>query len=208
MKTRSRIALGLTLALGSISFGTASQAEDKGSSSDQAKMMAKMVELGQPGPNHKLLADLVGTWESKATFQMAPGAPPTVSIGTAVRKPAMDGRYFITDTTAKMDMPGPDGKMQSMDYQGMEIEGYDNVKGKFFATWIDSMGTSLLLSEGTYDPASKTFTYHLDEEMAPGKHTKVRETLKVLDKDHYVFDWYEDHGGKEAKTMEVTYARK
>ena len=128
-------------------------AADKAGRSDPAAEMAKMAALGQPGKNHQLLAQLVGSWDSKVTFWMAPGAPPVVSAGTAVRKPVMDGRYFIMDTNAKMQMPGPDGKMTSMDYQGTEIDGYDNAKGKFFSTWIDSMGTGLLISEGSYDSA-------------------------------------------------------
>ena len=207
MKICHRFVTGLTLTLSATLLLNSVLADDKGDSPDQAAMMAKMVELGKPSANHKLLADMDGTWDCKVTFWMAPGGPPSVSVGTAVRKPIMDGRYFVMDTTAKMDMPGADGQMHPVDYKGMEIDGYDNMKGKFFSTWIDSMGTSLLLSEGSYDPASKTFTYHLEEEMAPGMTTKVRETLKVIDNDHHVFEWYEDHGGKEVKTMEITYTR-
>ena len=123
------------------------------------------------------------------------------------RKSIMDGRYFVMDTAAKMQMPGPDGQMHPLDYKGMQIDGYDNMKGKFFSAWIDNGGTGLLTSEGSYDPASKTFTYHAEEEMEPGKKTKVRGEVKVIDKDHYVFEWYEDQGGKERKAMEITYTR-
>ena len=182
-------------------------AEDKGASPDPAEAMAKMAELGQPGANHKLLADLVGSWDCKMTFWLEPGAPPSVSSGTAVRKSIMDGRYFVMDTAVKMQMPGPDGQMHPVDYKGMELDGYDNGKGEFFSTWVDNMGTGMLMAEGSYDPASKTFTYHTEEEMVPGKKTKMRGAVKVVDKDHYIFEWYEDRGGKEAKTMEITYTR-
>jgi len=197
----------LTLTLSGILPATSTWAEDKGAAPGEAKMMAKMAELGQPSANHKLLAELVGSWDLKVTLWMAPGAPPSVSSGTAVRKSILGGRYFVMDTTSKMQMPGPDGQMHPVDYQGMEIDGYDNMKGKFFSTWMDSMGTSLLLSEGSYDPASKTFTYGAEEEMMPGKKTKVRGTVKVIDRDHHIFDWYEERGGKEEKMMEITYTR-
>jgi hypothetical protein len=157
--------------------------------------------------NHQLLADLNGTWDCKVTFWMEPGGPPNVSTGTSVRKPVMDGHYFVMDTVAKMQMPGPDGKMQLLDYKGMETDGYDDMKGKFFSTWIDSMSTGLLVAEGSYDPASKTFTYHMEEEMAPGKTMKIRETLQVIDKDHNVMEWYEDRADKEVKMMEINYTR-
>ena len=207
MRICHRFVIALTFALSGTLLVTSAWAEDKGAPPDQAEMMAKMVALGQPSENHKLLADLVGSWDCKITFWMEPGAPPSVSLGTAVRKSIMDGRYFVLDTAAKMEMPGPDGQMHPVDFKGMELDGYDNVKGKFFSTWVDNTGTSLLMAEGSYDPASKTFTYHLEEEMAPGVKTKVRETLRVIDKDHHVFEWHEDRGGKEEKTMEVTYTR-
>lgn len=186
---------------------TTTAAASGAAQSNEAEMMAKMMELGKPGENHKLLADLAGNWTYKVKFWMVPGGPVHESGGTATRKPIMDGRFFVVDVSGKMQMPGPDGKMKESDFKGHSLEGYDNVKGKFVSGWIDNMGTGLLMSEGTYDPATKTFTYIADTEMMPGMKMKVRETVKVVDKDHHVFEWYEDHGGKEEKTMEINYTR-
>jgi len=41
----------------------------------------------------------------------------------------------------------------------MPSTGYDNIKEKIHCSWIDNMGTGIQFSEGTYDPATKTFTY-------------------------------------------------
>lgn len=173
-----------------------------------AAMMKQMMELATPGENHKLLASLVGTWSYNVTMWMAPGAPPSKSTGTGVRKAIMGGRYFTFEVTGKMKMPGADGKMKDMEFKGMALEGYDNAKKKFVATWCDNMGTGIALSEGSYDAATKTFTYTGDYEMMPGMKTKFREVIKVVDADHHNFEHYEDRGGQEAKTMEITYARK
>lgn len=176
---------------------------------DMEKMMAQMMELSKPGENHKLLADMAGTWDFTVKMWMDPSsAKPDESKGTATRKEMFGGRFFIMDVTGKMDMPGPDGKKKSMDFKGMSIEGYDNIKKKFVSSWIDNMGTMIMASEGTYDPATKSFTYNAECEMMPGMHTKIREVIKVVDKDHHTFEWYEDRGGKEAKTMEIAYTRK
>ncbi len=137
-----------------------------------------------------------------------PNAKPQESKGTAVRKSIMDGRYFVMDVTGKMEMPGPDGKKKETQFKGMGIEGYDNVKQKFVGSWIDNMGTGIELSEGTYDPATKTFTYSAEIEPVPGMKSKVREVMKIVDKDHMTFEWYEDQGGQERKTMEIAYTRK
>jgi hypothetical protein len=97
--------------------------------------------------------------------------------------------------------------MQGFDFKGMALDGYDNAKKKFVADWIDNMGTSIAAFEGTYDAGTKTFTYHGEEESTPGTKTKVRETMQILDPDHHVLEWYEEHGGKEVKMMEISYTR-
>jgi len=120
----------------------------------------------------------------------------------------MGGRYVITDHTGKMQMPGPEGKTMDAEFKGMAVEGYDNTKKKFVSSWIDNMGTGILLLEGSYDPGVKTFTYNAEYEMMPGIKTKMRQTIKVVDKDHRLSEFYENRGGKEVKTMEISYSRK
>ena len=176
--------------------------------SGEAEMMAKMMELAKPGEPHRLLAQMVGTWGYKVKFAAAPGAElAEAGKGTAVRTAIMGGRYFTLNVTGKMLMPGADGKIEDTEFKGMSIEGYDNVKQKFVCTWIDNMGTSIILSEGSYDPASKSFTYNFEMEEMPGMKTKARQVVKLLDADHTEMDWYEIHGEQESKTMEIDYAR-
>jgi hypothetical protein len=176
---------------------------------DDAEMMAKMMELSKLNENHKLLASLNGTWNCNVKMWMDgdTSKKPDVSKSTAVRKSIMDGRYVIMEVTGKMEMPGPDGKKKEMTFKGYGTEGYDNVKKKFVGTWMDSMGTGIMVSEGDYDPATKTFTYTGEFEMMPGMKQKIREVVKITDKDHMDFEYYEERGGKEMKTMEIAYAR-
>jgi len=173
------------------------------------EMMKQMMELSKLNENHKLLASMDGNWNYTIKFWMNPdpNAPPQQSKGSATRKSTMGGRYSVMDVSGKMQMPGQDGKMKDMQFKGMGIEGYDNVKQKFVGSWIDNMGTGIQFSEGTYDPATKTFTYTSEIEMMPGMKTPVREVIKVTDKDHMTLEWYENHGGQEKKTMEINYTR-
>ena len=176
-------------------------------SADMQEMMKVMMEMGKVGENHKLLGELAGNWTYTAKMWMDPSGKPQESKGTATRKAIMEGRYYMADHTGKFKMPGPDGKMMDMNFKGMAIEGYDNVKKKFVSSWIDNMSTLIMNSEGTYDAATKTFTYNAECEMMPGKTTKIREVVKVVDKDHHVFEWYDNSHGPEAKTMEISYTR-
>lgn len=176
--------------------------------SNEAEMMKQMMELSKLNENHKLLASLVGTWSCNVQAMMAPGAPPSKSTSTSVTKSIMEGRYLVTDVTGTMKMPGADGKMKDIAFKGMGTDGYDNVKKKFISSWMDNMGTGIMLMEGDYDPASKTFTYTGEYEMVPGMKTKVRGVVKITDKDHHSFEFYEDRGGQETKTVQIDYTRK
>jgi Protein of unknown function (DUF1579) len=177
------------------------------SAADMQKMMQEMMEMQKLNENHKLLADMVGTWNYNIKFWMDPSAKPQESKGTAVRKAMFGGRFFVEDVSGKMQMPGPDGKPKDMDFKGMGIESYDNVKKKFVATWMDNMGTGIMVSEGTYDPATKTFTYTGEYEEMPGMKKKFREVIKLVDKDHHNFEMYEDRGTGESKSVEIHYTR-
>jgi hypothetical protein len=185
----------------------AKSADDK---PNDAQMMTMMMDLAKPGENHKVLEPLVGTWTYTTKLWLSPdtNTPPMEYSGKAVAKSIMGGRYIQTDNTSKMQMPGADGTMMDMDFHGMEIAGYDNAKKKFVSSWVDNMGTGIMLSEGTYDPATKTITYTSEEEPMPGMKMKVRELLKLTDGDHHTFELYEDHGdGKETKAMEIVCVR-
>ena len=174
------------------------------------KMMQEMVEMQKLNENHKLLSSLDGNWDYKIKFWMNPdpNAKPQESTGTATRKSIMGGRYCTMDVAGKMQMPGEDGKMKEVMFKGMGIEGYDNLKKKFVASWVDNMGTGIEFSEGTYDPATKTFTYTMEMEAMPGMKTQVREVVKVPDNKHMMLEWYENQGGQEKKTMEINYTKK
>jgi hypothetical protein len=179
------------------------------SAEDTQKMMSQMMDLAKLGDNHKLLGELAGTWNFVVKSWMSgdTSAKPEESKGTAVRKPIMDGRFYVLDVSGKMEMPGPDGKKKEMAFKGMGVEGYDNVKKKFYSSWVDNMGTGMMMSEGDYDPSTKTFTYNGEFEAIPGMKQKVREVIKINDKDHHLLEWYEDRNGTDTKTMEISYSR-
>jgi hypothetical protein len=189
---------------------TTSSASVTSAQPDQAEMMKQMMELSKLNENHKMLTDSVGTWSYTVKMWMDGDSSkkPEESKGTAVRKSIMEGRFVTMDVTGKMEMPGADGKKKEMTFKGMGLEGYDNVKKKFVGTWMDNMGTGIMTSEGDYDPATKSFTYTGEFEMMPGMKQKIREVVKMVDKDHMTFEWYEDHRGQEVKTMEINYTRK
>jgi hypothetical protein len=171
--------------------------------------MKMMMEMARLNDNHKLLSSLDGTWSFNTKLWMNgdPTSKPEESKGTAVRKSIMGGRYVVMDVNGKFKMPDETGKMKEYDFKGHALDAYDNAKQKFVSTWSDNMGTGIIMMEGSYDPATKTFTYNGEIQQAPGRKQQAREVIKLTDKDHMLLEWYENRGGTEAKTMEISYTR-
>jgi len=93
-------------------------------------------------------------------------------------------------------------------YQDMTMEGYDNKKMRFVRAMIDNhFDTGILIFEGTYDSASKTFTYIREIEEQSGMKTKERMIVRILDADHYTEEGFANHGGQEVRVTELKYTR-
>src|ERR1700736_4467082 len=162
------------------------------SAAPSAEEMKQMMELAKLNDNHKLLASTAGTWSYTVKMWMDPKGKPTESTGTATREAIMEGRYVRGEYHGKFKMPGADGKMTEMNFIGMSMDGYDNVKKKFVSGWVDNLGTGIMTMDGTYDAATKAFTYTGEYEVMPGMKEKVREVIKMTDATHMTMEYYED----------------
>lgn len=166
-----------------------------------AEEMAAWEKAMTPGEQHKKMAAREGTWDTTGKFWMAPDAPPTESKGVAKFKMVLGGRY---------EMQEYNGEMMGAPFQGIGIAGYDNVKKKHFSTWIDSMGTGMMVLEGTADEKGVVTIAGTMVDPATGKDCKVRMVTAEKDKDSIQFEMFVDDGkGKgEAKCMELNYTRR
>jgi uncharacterized protein DUF1579 len=153
--------------------------------------------LPQPGPEHEILKKDVGTWDATVEMLQPPGPP---SQGTETSTMGPGGLWLISDF--KSDMMG-------MPFTGHGVTGWDPAKKKYVGTWVDSMSTSISLSESTYDAASKTATGTLEAPGPDGKPVKLKAVTQYKDADTRVFTMYAPGpDGKEAAMMRITYKRK
>ncbi len=167
----------------------------------QKAEMEAFAKAGTPGPQHQALAGMAGTYDMKIKAWHAPGQPPAEDTGTATRSMTLGGRVLVEDVSASM-MGAP--------FNGHGMMGFDNVTGKYWSTWNDSMSTGLFVSEGTCDAAGKscTFTGTMND---PVKKTasKLRMTTKWTSPTVELFEMYgPGPDGKEMKMMEMTYTKK
>jgi hypothetical protein len=168
---------------------------------DSATMAKNWQAYMTPGDVHKMLAKWNGTWNSDITMWMQPGAPEQKNKGTMVNKMIMNGLYQQSSFS---------GNMMGMPFNGMSTTAYDIHRKEFVSTWIDNMGSGIMVLKGPWDEATKTM--NLKGRMTdPGTTAEVdvRETFKIIDdntQEMEMFVMMPD--GKEFKTMNIKYARK
>jgi hypothetical protein len=152
-----------------------------------------------------LLAKSVGTWQGKSNMWMGPdGGEPMVSDCTFTITPLLDGKFFKCEMKGEMPGMGP--------YNGMGLYGYDNVAGKFVATWIDSMGTGMMNGDGALSADGKTLTWTYNFNCPITKKASVmRETETTgADGNTKTFEMIgpDPKTGKEYKMMRIELTKK
>lgn len=203
MKRSLRITIAAILFF---STGCLVHAEDKAAvatsaiSTEQQKMMEAFQRMGEVRAEHTQLRYFAGDWNASTTLWMDPKAPPEKSGGKSHATAIMDGRFIETHYQ---------GEFSGQPFVGQGILGFDNLKGKYFNTWLDSMSTGHWMAWGDYDAATKAYTFRgeMQDPMVPKTMLPIRQVVRIVDDNHYVFEWYEMRAGKEIKTMQIDYTR-
>lgn len=175
----------------------------------QSFAQKEATDLSRTNENHQLLASLNGEWSFTGKHIPADTSIKAIETsGTFSRKGIWENRYFISETSSgkKIKMSWANGR--EITYHDMYIDGYDNIKKKFyFVMGGNHQSTSLLSAEGSYDPATKTFTYEAEREPAPGKKMKIHILVKIIDHNHYMTEWHWRNEVQELGKTETYYTR-
>lgn len=167
---------------------------------EQKAEMEAYMQAGTPGEPHAHLAASAGTYDVKVKSWHDPAGPPIEETGKAVRTVDLDGRIVIERFS---------GSMMGTPFTGLGLTGFDNVSGKYWATWNDSMSTGIMVSEGTCDAKhSCTFWGSWNDAIKKGP-VKMRMTSRRAGPGTEIFEMYAPgRDGKETKMMEMTYTKK
>jgi hypothetical protein len=192
MRKRIRIA-AWTLACLGLAVGAAAEGEGY----DEQAMMDAWMKAAQTGEEHAGLAQMVGQWTTKTTHYMN-GEATESSDGTAEFVSMLGGR--VIQGTHK-------GLMMGMPYEGLSLDGYDNVTGEYWSTWNDSMSTGHYVMRGK-TIADDKIEYHGTMEMPDGSESRMR-IVNTFGKDSGRMDMYETRPGadEEALSMVIEYTR-
>lgn len=176
---------------------TAAKAPEKKLTKEEEEKV--WMEYATPGAMHQWMAKTSGTWDGDMTMWMNPDSPAMKMKGVAQYKTLLDGRYLEGVHTSKMNMGG-----MEFPFEGKSTMAYDNHTKKFISTWIDNMGTGVMVLEGTYDEKTKTLTStgKMVDPTAGGQ-VDVKEVVTFIDDNTQKMEMYCTKNGKEMKTMEM-----
>lgn len=154
-----------------------------------------------PGKEHQMLKDLAGRWTYELKFWGAPDTEPQVSKGSSSSKMILGGRFLDEETR---------GTVMGQAFNGRGFTGYDSFTQKYQMVWMDNMGTTMVTSSGTLDPATGIIKCEgtMSDPMTGVKDSWFRSELKVLNKNFHSYAMFGKNAeGKEFKMMEIGYKR-
>jgi hypothetical protein len=196
---RTLLAATVVVALVTPVIAQQGQKQPEMTPAQKAEMEAYM-KAGTPGAPHQALASTAGSYDLRIKSWHEPDGPAMEDTGTATRTMALGGRVLVEEVSSSM---------MGMSYTGRATTGFDNVSGKYWSTWNDSMSTGIMLSEGTCDASlSCSFTGSWNDAIKKGP-VKARMTTRWTSPTTQVFELHAPgRDGKEMKMMEITYTKK
>lgn len=167
---------------------------------DSAAQQKAWMEYATPSAPHKMMAEEVGTWNCEMTFWMEPNGKPEKANSTADIKMILGGRYQESNYK---------GMMMGMPFEGKATMAYNNASKEFTSTFVDNMGTGMMVAMGKYDEGSKTIELKGDMvNPMNGKKTPYREMYTIVDANTRKMEMFDTKNGQEYKSMEIVMTRK
>lgn len=196
------VAILLMLALAVPVVAQEAEDEEQAEAAPDAEgQMAEYMKLAEPGPHHEHLDRLAGTWDFTAKVWSPAGGEPSESKGTWSAVWIFGGRYLKSQaTTTLMGMP----------FEGMGLDGYDNVEKHYVASWADSMGTGIMSLTGSCEADGRVRTMHAKvKDPMSGQTLDAKSVTTILNDNSYMYESFillPD--GNEFKQVELVAKRR
>jgi hypothetical protein len=145
----------------------------------------------KPGPEHEMLKKLEGTWDATMKFGGME------SKGTMKYKMEVGGLWLVSTF---------EGEFGGMKFEGKGLDTYNAEKKKYISVWVDSMVTTPMIFEGTYDKAKKEMTLIGEGPGPDGKPTKWKSVTHLIDDDNIHFDMF--MGDTKEPAFTIVYKRR
>ena len=156
-------------------------------------------ELEKPNEHHRHLKQMAGTWDVKSKFHMVSGQIIEMN-GVEVAKMQPGGFWLITDFS---------GKFMGEPFHGHGVLGYEAHKKEYVGTWVDSIGSILIISMGTCSKNGKVTTM-IGKSFNPMENREVtyKQVTEIKDANTKTFHMYDVQGKNEKLIMEQVCRRR
>lgn len=166
----------------------------------EASPAAASTTRESPGPEVKRLNALAGHWTVRQSMWTDPARPPAIDLGEATITPVLGGRHWRQD----LRIDSPRGVFRGLGYLG-----YDLATHRYDSLWMDVNFTGVIVAHGNYDPSRHTYELlgAVPDPHHPGATLPLREVMHVQDADHFTYEYYEHHEGREMLAVRLQYTR-
>lgn len=192
MRRVMSLAAGVAIVVGLASMGRGR--------ADPAQEVADL--RAKPSPAHAMLKKDLGIWDAEVKTWMPGVEEPQVTAGTETNR-MLGGLWLLTDFRTEF---------AGQPYRGHGVYGYDEAKKKYIGTWVDSMASSMMAMEGTYDEAKEELVMR-GESVDPASNTTIKlKNVAVHNadgtRDFTMYMERAEAGGEPVKMMEIHYKKR
>ena len=164
----------------------------------QEQAMAEMMKYAMPGPMHDVLKPMAGNFNAAVKMWEGPGEPQATQ-GSCQNTWILGGRFLQCAYK---------GEFAGQPFEGFGLTGYDTMKRQYVGLWMDTMGTTVMISNGSAEAPGKAITMNSSmDDPRTGKPMPIRSVTKIVDDNQHVYSMYTTQDGKETLMMEITYTR-
>jgi hypothetical protein len=128
------------------------------------------MDLPQPGPEHRWLQRLVGTWRTEGACAAPPGEAPTQLTGTEQVR-SLGGLWVLAEGEGEMPGGGVARSLMTL--------GFDPAQGAFLGTFVASMMTHLWIYRGTLAGDTLTLDCEGPDFGTPGRMARYQDIIAL-----------------------------
>jgi|SRR6185369_1608293 len=158
------------------------------------------MRSANPGPAHKQLAKLAGSYTTVTRFSAQPSAAPVDSNGTAKFTVILDGRFLLEEDA---------GIFMGQETKGLKVWGYDNATKQYISTWMYTGSTGFMSLAGDSKDDGKSVGFKASFNDDSGGKQVFEAAIRWVDDNKFVVGLYaKNPDGSRGPTFETTYTRK
>jgi len=162
---------------------------------------AESLDLGMtPGGEHAVLSSMIGTFDVDVTVWTDPSAAPVKETLSAINTVVLDGRWIRTTLA---------GNIAGEPFSGIGFYGFDTIRQKYEAVWMDTGSTGLVYYKGEFDSDNHLTMRAEVPNPLTGDPTLLELRITIADNgDHVTEMWGTGMGDVMFKMMELRHTRK